>query len=236
MIEDVGANNTESKNSSIGDFAIEVNETIQAKMPGDVSSYFSRVNDIQESRIVIAWPTNRGIRMALHPNQNIELAFVREGNAYTFTAYILEATPDPFPQVTVLPDSPIRKVQRRQHFRVKCLMPVQITGSIQEKSDKSADLQSSALYIKTVTYDLSAGGLSIRHPTQIAEETVIEAKLGLPDGGPEIKVPGRIAYSGSLPGDSALFHTGVDFLAISDWEQARIIRCLYRIQLKSLRD
>jgi c-di-GMP-binding flagellar brake protein YcgR len=236
MKEDFGANNTESTSSSIGDFAIEVNETIQAKMPGDVSSYFSRVNDLQESQIIIAWPTNRGIRMALHPNQNIELSFVREGNAYIFTALILEATPDPLPQVTVRQNSPIRKVQRRQHFRVKCMMPVQIAGNIQTKSDKSADLQSSPLFIKTVTYDLSAGGLSIRHHTQIPEETVIEAKLGLPDGSPEIKVPGRIAYSGSLPGDSMLFHTGIDFLAISDWEQARIIRCLYRIQLKSLRD
>jgi c-di-GMP-binding flagellar brake protein YcgR len=236
MKEDIGVNNTESKSSSISDFTIEVNETIQAKMSGDVSSYFSRVNDIHESRMIIAWPTNRGIRMSLHPNQNIELSFVREGNAYIFTALILETTPDPLPQVTVRQDSPVRKVQRRQHFRVKCMMPVQLTGSVQKKSDKPADLQSSLLFIKTVTYDLSAGGLSIRHPTQIPEETVIEVKLGLPDEAPEIKAPGRIAYSGSVPGDSALFHIGINFLAISDWEQARIIRCLYRLQLKSLRD
>ena len=236
MIEDTGANNTESKSNSISDLAIEVNETIQAKMSGDVSSYFSRVDDIQESRMIIAWPTNRGIRMALHPNQNIELAFVREGNAYIFTAFVLEAISDPLPQVAVRKDSPVRKVQRRQHFRVKCMMPIQITGSVQEKSGKSSDLKSSAVFIKTVTYDLSAGGLAIRHSKQIPEETVIEVKLGLPDGGPEIKVPGRVAYSGSVPGDSALFHIGINFLAISDWEQARIIRCLYRLQLKSLRD
>jgi c-di-GMP-binding flagellar brake protein YcgR len=235
MKEDIGANNSESKSSTINDFAIEVNEIIQAKMSGDVSTYFSRVNDIRESRMIIAWPTNRGIRMALHPNQNIEIAFVREGNAYIFTALILEAIPDPLPQVTVRPDGFIRKVQRRQYFRVKCLMPVQIAGNLQERSDKSGDLQSSGLFIKTVTYDLSAGGLSIRHSTQIPEDTVIEVKLGLPDGGPEIKLPARIAYSGNVPGNTVLFHMGIDYLAISEWEQARILRCLYRIQLKSLR-
>ncbi len=234
MKEETRAESTEN-GAATKDVSIEVNETIQAKMPGDASTYFSRVNDIRESNILIAWPTSRGVRMALHPAQTIELVFVRNGSPYSIAGSILEATSDPLPQVVVRSKGPPRKIQRRQDFRVKCMMPVQITGTMQEKPEKHGEIQSAPIFIQTVTYDLSAGGLSIRHATAIPEETVIEVKLKLPDGGPEIKLPARIAYSGSIPGNGSLFHLGVDYLAISEWEQARIIRCLYRIQLASLR-
>jgi c-di-GMP-binding flagellar brake protein YcgR len=235
MIEEIKAENIESKVPPKNAPAVEVNELLQAKIGGDTAVYFSRINDIQASQFVIAWPTSRGIRMALRPGQVLELAFVREGSAYGFTGLIQEANPDPLPQIIIKPNSPISPIQRRQNFRVKCMMPVHITGSIPDKSTEAGDNQSQPLSIQTVTYDLSAGGISIRHAIRIPEESVVEVRIKLPDGGSEIKVPGRIAYSGSIPGNQSLYHMGIDYLAINDWEQARIIRCLYRIQLKSVR-
>jgi c-di-GMP-binding flagellar brake protein YcgR len=235
MKEEMESSNLETSSNAQNEISLEVNELLQAKIPEDKASYFSRVNDILENKIIIAWPTSRGIRMALRPTQIIELAFVRAGKAYAFNGYILEASPDPLPQITVRPNSEIRKIQRRQNFRVKCLMPIQITGTLSNATVQSGD-KSPAIFVKTVTYDLSAGGISIRHSTRIPEDTLIEVKLGLPDGGPDIKAPARVAYSTGLTANASMYHTGVDFLAISEWEQARIIRCLYRLQLKSVRD
>jgi c-di-GMP-binding flagellar brake protein YcgR len=211
---------------------IEVNELLQVKIPGEKESHFSRVNNITENEIVIAWPTSRGIRMPLRVNQNIELSFVRDAIPYAFIGLILTANLDPLPQITVRSNREVRRVQRREHFRIKCMMPVQITGSI---PDGSASGLMQPISIQCVTFDLSAGGLSIRNATRIPEDALVEVKLKLSDGGPEIKIPARVAYSGSIPGNAALYHLGIYFLALSEWEQARIIRCLYRIQLKSLR-
>jgi c-di-GMP-binding flagellar brake protein YcgR len=213
--------------------AIEVNELLQVRIAGEKESHFSRVNNIRENEIIIAWPTSRGIRMSLRPNQNIELCFVRDVTPYSFTGLILSASPDPLPQVTVHVTGAVSKVQRREHFRVKCMMPVQIAGTISDGSANSETNQ--PLFIKCVTYDLSAGGLSIRNATRIPEEMLVEVKLKLSDGGPEIRIPGRVAYSGSVSGNASLYHVGIFFLAVAEWEQARIIRCLYRLQLKSLR-
>jgi c-di-GMP-binding flagellar brake protein YcgR len=211
---------------------IEVNELLQVKIPGDKEAHFSRVNNILENEIVIAWPTIRGIRMPLRVNQDIELSFMRNATPYAFTGSIVTADLGPLPQITVRSNLEVKKVERREHFRVKCLMPVQITGSIPDGSESGL---MKPIYIQSVTFDLSAGGLSIRHATRIPENTLIEVKLKLSDSGPEITIPARVTFSGSVPSSAALYHIGIYFLAISEWEQARIIRCLYRIQLKSLR-
>jgi c-di-GMP-binding flagellar brake protein YcgR len=212
---------------------VEINELLQVTSAGDKDSHFSRVNNILEGQIVIAWPTNRGIRMPLRAEQKIELVFVRNMVPFGFSGTILEASIDPLPQVTVRPTSAAKKVQRRQNFRVKCMMPVQIDGSIPDGSGDSDVMQ--PLSIKCVTYDLSAGGLSIRNATRIPESTLVEVKLKLTDGAADIRIPARVAYSGSVSSNSVLYHMGIDFLAISDWEQARIVRFLYQIQLKGLR-
>jgi c-di-GMP-binding flagellar brake protein YcgR len=227
MEEKIEANSPETNEP-----VIEVNELLQVRIPGEKESHFSRVNNILGNEIVIAWPTIRGIRMPLRVNQDVELSFVRDATPYAFTGLILTATPDPLPQITVRSNSEVKKVQRREHFRIKCMMPIQIIGNIPDGSDPGL---MQPLFIKCVTFDLSAGGLSIRNATRIPEDLLIEVKLKLSDGGPEITIPARVAYSGSVSNNAALYHIGIYFLAVNEWEQARIIRCLYRIQLKSLR-
>jgi c-di-GMP-binding flagellar brake protein YcgR len=233
MMENAEANTTEVIN--IKELAVEVNELLQVKMPGDKATHYSRVNDALDSAIVVAWPTSRGIRMPLRPEQVAEFSFVRNGVPYGFTGLIQGTNLGPPPQVTVQRNSDIKKIQRRQNFRIKCFMPVEITGCISKETTESGERQSQGLYIKTTTYDLSAGGLSIRHTIHIPEESIIEVKLGLPDGGPEIRTPGRITYAERTPGNGSLYQMGIDCFAATESERARIIRCLYRIQLRSLK-
>jgi c-di-GMP-binding flagellar brake protein YcgR len=232
MTENAEANTAEV---IIKKITVEVNELLQVKMPGENTTHYSRVNDAQEGAIVVAWPTSRGIRMPLRPEQAVDFSFTREGVSYGFTGLIQETNPDPPPQVTVRFYSDIQRIQRRQNFRIKCFMPVEVTGTISKEMTESGERQSQGLYIKTTTYDLSAGGLAIRHTIRIPEESIIEVKLGLPDGGPEIRTPGRITYSERVSGNGSLYQMGIDCFASTEWERARIIRYLYRIQLRSLR-
>ncbi len=233
MMENAESNTAEAM--SANKIAVEVNELLQVRMPGEKAAHYSRVNDALEDTIVVAWPTSRGIRMPLRIEQVVELSFVRDGVSYGFTGLIQATNPDSPPQVRVRVNSDIKKIQRRQNFRIKCFMPVEITGTISMETTESGERTSQGLYIKTSTYDLSAGGLSILHTIRVPEESIIEVKLGLPDGGPEIRTPGRITYAERATGNGSLYQMGIDCFASTEWERARIIRYLYRIQLKSLR-
>jgi c-di-GMP-binding flagellar brake protein YcgR len=227
-------NTAEVDNDNIGEeLAVEVNQLLQVKMPGEKAAHYSRVNDVLKDSIIVAWPTSLGIRMPLRLEQVVEFSFVRDGYSYGFNGLIQKTDQGPPPQVTVQFCGHIKKVQRRQNFRIKCFMPVEITGIISKETTESGERQSQGLYIKTTTYDLSAGGLSIRHADRIPEESIIEVKLGLPDGGPEIRTPGRITYTERVSGNGSLYQMGIDCFAATEWERARITRCLYRIQLRS---
>ena len=137
-----------------------------------------------------------------------------------------------FPEITVIPVGPVIKTQRRHNFRMKCLVPVEITWT-----DYSPDANKGGENIETITtstFDLSAGGIGIRWPKAIPEGTPVEIKLDMPDKGPLMKIPCRVAYTEKLPDNPSMSHVGIQFLAISEREQARIVRYLNRLQIQSL--
>jgi c-di-GMP-binding flagellar brake protein YcgR len=180
---------------------------------------------------VIAWPTNGGIRLMARQDQILHFSFMSKGVPSAFTGLIDETSMDPMPQITIILSSAVTQVQRRQNFRVKCLVPLEITGSIMEGSK---DGTATPLSIQTTTYDLSAGGLAFRHQKRIPEGSLVEIKLGLPDNKPAIKAPCRIIYSEVFAETSKLYRTGMQYLAINEAERARIVRFVYRTQLSGL--
>ena len=215
--------------------SLAINELLQVKMPSDPNpaTYYSRINNIVGGKIVIAWPTNQGIRLPVHADQILELSFVRAGIPYVFSGLIDETAVEPLPQVSIILTSNISQAQRRLNFRVKCLVPVEILGAVQDPGNSSGET-TKTISVKTVTYDLSAGGLAIRSSSRIPEGSLVEIKLELPDSGPVIKIPSRVAYAENTLGKKAQFHVGFHYLAISERECARIVRYLYSLQLKSL--
>ena len=212
---------------------ISINELLQVQIIDDPNpaTYASRINDISEGKLVIAWPTNGGIRLLVHRDQILEFSFVREGTAYAFSGLVDETSIEPLPQITVILSSAIVRVQRRQNFRIKCLIPVEVIGSVRENP---RDNTTTVLAIRTTTYDISASGIAIRYPKLIPEGTVLEIKLGLPDSGPPIKIPCRVVHSESLKDNQTQYRTGITYLALSESERARIVRYVYRTQLKGL--
>jgi c-di-GMP-binding flagellar brake protein YcgR len=92
----------------------------------------------------------------------------------------------------------------------------------------------SVFAIQTTTYDLSAGGIAILNSKRFPEDTPVEIKLALPDGAPIIKLPCRVVYSEAPADKPALYRTGMRYLTITEKERARIVRYVYRTQLKGL--
>jgi c-di-GMP-binding flagellar brake protein YcgR len=213
---------------------LTVNDNLQIRFPEenkDQSTYYSRINDISEGKLVIAWPTGHGIRLITYADQMLDFYFIRDGTPYSFSGLVDETSLEPLPQITVIISSAISPVQRRQNFRIKCLLPVEIIGNIKENARDEA---ATPLDIKTTSYDLSASGISIRHAKRIPEESLLTIKISLPDDGPVINIPGSVIYSEYLSENKVLYRTGIRYLAISEKERARIVRFVYRKQLQGL--
>ncbi len=213
---------------------ISINEILQVRITDDPESatYHSRINDISEGKLVIAWPTHGGIRLLVHRDQILDFYFMREDVPHVFTGLVDEMDSSAtLPQITIILSSAISRIQRRQNFRIKALIPVELVGQMKDPKDDSI----TGLDIQTITCDFSASGLAIRHPKRIPEDTLVEAKLKLPDNGAVIKIPCRIMYSEAPAENQTLYRTGMRYLVISESERARIVRYVYRTQLKGLR-
>jgi c-di-GMP-binding flagellar brake protein YcgR len=219
----------------VGDFQshLSINDILQVRAREDNNSvtYYSRVDDIVDGKLVIAWPTHGGIRLIVRRDQILDFSYTRDGIPSAFMGLIDETSVDPIPLLNIIVSSEIIHVQRRQNVRIKCLIPLEITASIKEHPQDEAE---SPLYIQTTTYDLSASGLSILHRKKLPERSLIEIKLRLPDDKPAIKAPCCIIYSEEFAKTTKLYRTGLRYLTISEAERARIVRFVYRTQLTHL--
>jgi len=139
---------------------------------------------------------------------------------------------EPLPMVIIIVSSNVERIQRRQDFRVKCLIPLEIDITFPETSDGSP---SEVLHMKTATYDLSASGVSLRILRMIPEGTLSEVKISLPDGGNPIETSCRVVHCFAPPENPNKYHIGIQFLEIEENNRARIVRYIYRIQLKRIR-
>jgi c-di-GMP-binding flagellar brake protein YcgR len=212
---------------------IAINDLLQVQLTEDrnAATHHSRINDISEGKLIIAWPTHGGMRLIVHRDQILLFHFLRDDVPHEFAGLVDEMNPTGIPQLTIIPSSAITRIQRRQNFRIKCMLPVEIIGSLNNSPNDSVPSPS----IRTTTSDLSASGMSIRYSRPIPENSLVEVKLGLPDNAPAIRIPCQVAYSYSPAESQILYRTGLRYLAISEAERARIVRYVYRSQLKGVR-
>jgi c-di-GMP-binding flagellar brake protein YcgR len=212
---------------------ISINEILQVRIMDDPGSptCYSRINDITEGRMVIAWPTHHGNRLIVRRDQMLTFFIMRGEVPHEFGGLVDELDSSAkLPQITIIPGSSIIRIQRRQNFRIKAMIPLEIVAQLIESKDDA----SSTIALQTSAYDLSAGGIAIIHPRRFPEDTPMEIKLALSDAGPIIKLPCRVVYSDALAENPALHRTGICYLMITERERARIVRYVYRTQLKRL--
>jgi c-di-GMP-binding flagellar brake protein YcgR len=212
---------------------LTINDLLQVRLLEDQNAvtHHSRINDISEGKLIIAWPTHSGMRLIVHRDQILLFHFLRDDVPHEFTGLVDEMNPTGIPQLTIILSSAITRIQRRQNFRIKCMLPVEIIGSLKNPQNDSVTVPS----IRTTTSDLSASGMSIRYSKPIPENSLVEVKLGLPDNAPAIRIPCRVVYADSPAESQILYRTGLRYLAISESERARIVRYVYRSQLKGIR-
>ena len=210
----------------------EINDIIQVKVIDDPNSlsYRSRVEDVVEDQMIISWPTSNGVLVPIHLDHHLSLSFVREDAAYIFLGVVQDRKKEPFPILTVHVLGLPERVQRRQFFRMKVPVGIEIKGVMSLPNNPQADL-----FLETQTYDLSGSGLAIRSETPIPVDTEVEAKLTLNDL-PPLKLRAKVVSSEffATRHNTQVSHIGFCFIDVKEGQRMRIIRYLFRMQVQQL--
>lgn len=208
---------------------VQVNEILQIKSVDDPNALpcHSRVEDIAKDQVIIAWPLEHGMQVPIRRGQRLSLSFVRQNSAYVFLGTVQEQAQKPLPHLKIRLLGPPQKMQRREYFRLRVAVDVEIAGVIRHPLEGEK-----VLYFDSHTYDLSGGGMAIRSDQSIPVGSMLEVKLGLIDGEPPLKVIARVVCSLPVQGVDGryLSHIGISFPGIKDTERRRIVRYLNRLQ------
>ena len=212
-----------------------INERVKVQLLDDINpgNYYSRVEDATENTLMMTWPTDKGVPLPVHLNQMLGFSLVHEDSAYSFNGVVDKVVYEPLRMVEIIIASTILRIQRRENFRIKCLVPIEF---IVVPPDDSVESSQEELNLKTNTYDLSASGVSIRSAKAIATGTIQEIILSLLDERPPIKTSCRVVHCFVPLENPDKFHIGMQFLELDENSKVRIVRFIYNLQLNRIRE
>ena len=214
---------------------IKINDLLQVKAMSESHSptYSCRVEDLSADTIQISWPTDRGTLVPINQNCPLQLSFNTADGPYGLLAVVRAKQTEPIPILKLRAAGPPEKIQRREFYRTPTAVSVEITVATDQILHLAPD---KIRHFRTVTHDISGGGMSIRSETSMQVGTVVEARLSLPDELPAIKAPLKVANCVPMPprGGKHFYRIGMDFLSLTEAERSRIIRYLIKVQMKHL--
>ena len=111
--------------------------------------------------------------------------------------------------------------ERRCDCRIECELPVSI--------QHSSPIKLAA--IEAVAVDLNEGGMQVRTTTPLAEASLLQVTMILPDH-VYVKAKCRVVHASVLPDKSPLYRIGLQFVTIGEREHSQIIKYIFKKQLE----
>jgi c-di-GMP-binding flagellar brake protein YcgR len=220
------------------DVSLQVNELLQVSFPQGESSrsYASRVEDLDQEKIHIAWPTDSGLRVPARAGDTLFLSFTREDAAYGVQVKVESARTSPVPILILEPEGPLQRTQRRENVRVYVRIPVELIG-IPDPSAAKEHAAPVVLLVKTDAVDFSAGGMGILYKEAIQPGTVLECRFRLAGQPDPFHLPARVVRCASSLDlqRNRVFRIGLMFLDMSESLRSRIVRYVFTVQNSMIR-
>lgn len=204
-----------------------VNSHIELRAESDSSQRFypSRVEDVDESELLVAAPLYRRSVIRFGVGSRITIFHKRPEGLYAAVGRVKAEGMRPTPLILLsVPEKP-QRFERRQYVRIPVLVsPVEITIQGDEDGKTRA--------ITGTMIDLSGGGMGIRTAAKVAMNTVGIAGFTMPGVG-QFRVPVevvRVIDEGL--GYSARSLLGCRFGKMSNLDRERVVRFLWKEQAK----
>lgn len=216
-------------------------------------TYVSQFLQWEDTNVaVIAVPTHKGHLVPLHLDAVYELEFLTKNGLYRCKGKVLKRTKTAnniaVAQVQLV--SALEKFQRRQYYRMKCMMNMRYAVLSEEQyelyKEKNRCLSQEQkllieqkleaqelVYEKAMVLDLSGGGVRFNSPMQQVPGTVVLLKLSFPEAVRK-KVPyllGRIISSVQIANKTPdIYDNRIEFTDITSVEQEQIITYIFKTE------
>ncbi|MGE5397860.1 MAG: flagellar brake protein [Chitinophagales bacterium] len=151
---------------------LKENTLLELEAPGSFprrGRFNSRVEELRLNTLLIAVPIHSGALVPLRLGEGLNIYFVSNQCAYTFSTHILGRSIEPLPILEIKRPLEYTKIQRRNYVRLPLSMNLQFVRFIDEE----------AMMTEGRTIDLSGGGLQFQTKVNLTPEEFIELRLNL---------------------------------------------------------
>lgn len=196
---------------------------IKKKVRRDDSEFTTQIQNVDGDKIRISTPMYKSVLIRLHPETRTELSVFSGSKLYQFDAEVVDTiVEDNLYYTDILVTSTIRKIERRDYFRVEAMKDI----LIRKKDDKSP-----VDFAHGLTVDLSGGGVQFSTTQVFSEEDLIDIKIDI--NGQDLQLDGEILRRQVQEGLGSYKYT-VKFLNIDKFTQEVIVRYVFKIQREKL--
>lgn len=182
-----------------------------------------------EESAVIAAPIHESVVFPIRIGSAINAYFYLKANMYKFSAEVIErGVVDNIALLKINIKGEIVKIQRRQFFRFEFSLPLKI----REVNSFNPEYNEKIPFVRTVTKDLSGGGISVYAMEKIEMNKIVEVELEIYEN-IIVKFFGKIVRVSKLEQESKyIYDFGISFKRIHDKDKEAIIKRIFIEQRK----
>ena len=201
---------------------LEINQNIELEINEGPyrGTYMSKISDISEDKIIVM-AIYDGELIPLRKNLPINVYFNGEHAVYKFESRVEKRIKDPIPLMELKIPEEIKRIQRRQYFRLKVNKDAYYR--LQEDKEKNKDD-----YIKTQIIDISGGGVKLVLESKLKKGDIIEIKLYI-NSLKESPITGKVVRITTLKDDYTKA-AGIKFINIRYSIQDKIVGWIFDYQ------
>ena len=203
----------------------KVNQRLGIMLPKEktMEQYSSRVEEVDEGKLIIAMPMSKGLPVMLENGGGFYAKVFAETGIYGFNSSLLQKRISPLPVWIVSIPKEMKKIQQRAFVRLDVSLPVTL------EYDTEADDE--PVLMKASTKDIGGGGLQLitEQPLQIGKNFLVYIEL--PDN-EAIQAKIEIVRCYKPMEDRDLYWSAVKFVEINENYRDKIIRFIFRKQLE----
>lgn len=199
---------------------LQIGQRIQLKSATSEDEWYpSRVEDLTEATVVVGAPLKGGAVVLFPVGGALDCQYAKDDAFYSFHTTVLERRRHPLPVLVLRRPDAVRRLQRRQMYRLPVVLPVVYKPVGSEEAHKGN------------TVDLSGGGLCLASDQRLERGTELELSFSMPDGC-EITGRGRVVLVNEGrdgQGPPRYLH-GVAFQELPEAVQERIVSFIFAEQ------
>lgn len=184
---------------------------------GRKSVYYSRIEDVREQSLLILPPFHKNFTLTPRIGRTIQAKIVSERIPYMFDASLLRYISDQIPLWEISRPEQVVKVQMRENVRLGIILSVSLTLMDVEREGK---------VIKTLTRDISAGGMLVVLPESLPIGTKVKVHLPLSKF-LVVDAEGEVNRVMPPSTDAERLSAGIKFINLDEKMQNQIIRYIF---------